>query len=98
MYCMNKKTANYSENGVESRLEMDNHADTVVIGHRYFPIQYYGRPINVYGYYPVESTKDFMNITGTVAYDHPQSGKWYIIVYNQVIYCNHFSDHLMSSI
>ena len=87
--------ANSTHSSDETRVEIDNHADTTVLGKRCLKVHDYRRPVKVTGYDPSVGTKTCSTITGVVAYDHPQTGQVYLLVFNQAIYAPHLDHHLL---
>ena len=79
----------------ESTMDIDNHADTMVLGTNFLPIYDYGRSVDVYGWDVSAGSFECPTISGAIAYDHPISGKLYMLVYNQTIHCPRFTSHLM---
>ena len=47
------------------------------------------------GLYPEDGSKVCRNVTGVLAYDHPQTGKLYLLVTNQAINLDHLEHHSM---
>ena len=87
--------ANSSHSSVNPRVELDNHADTTVLGKQCLKVHDFGRPVKVTGYDPSDGTKTCSTIAGVVAYDHPQTGKTYHLVFNQAIHAPHLDHHLL---
>ena len=62
----------------------------IVLGRNWLPIQNYNRPVDVSGCWDEsQGSVECPTILGAVAYDHPVSGKTYILIYHQVIHCKH---------
>ena len=53
------------------------------------------RPVNVTGYDPEDGSKVCWNVTFVLAYDHPHTGKTYLLVINQAIHLDHLEHYLM---
>ena len=53
-----------------STMEIDNHADTTVLGRNCLPIQDYNRPVDVSGWDESQGSVECPTISGAVAYDH----------------------------
>lgn len=87
--------ANSTHSSDDTRVEIDNHADTTVLGRNCLKIHDYGRSVKVTGYNPSVGTKTCSTISGAVAYDHPQTGQAYLLVFNQAIYAPHLEHHLL---
>ena len=82
---MRIKVSNSSLNIGKTRLELDSHADTTVLGKGYLVVHYFDKPVNVNGYDPKDGSKVWRTVTGFLVYDHPQTGKPYLLG-NQPIY------------
>ena len=79
-----------------SMMEIDNHADTTVLGRDVLVIHDFGCPVDVVGWNPKDGKSlECPTITGALAYDHPISGQTYILVYHQAIYCKSLQNNLM---
>ena len=76
-------------------MEIDNHADTTVLGANFFPIHDFGRLVDVSGLDASAGSVECSTIYGTIAYVHPISGQVYMLVYHQDIHCPRLTSHLM---
>ena len=76
-------------------MEIDNHADTTVLGRNCLSIHDYNRPVDVSGWDASQGSVECPTISGAVAYDHPITGQVYILVYHQAIHCKSLENHLM---
>ena len=85
---MRIKVANYSIYSIKTRLELDSHADSTVLGKGYLVVYDFDRPVNVTGYDTYDFSKVCQNMTGILAYDHSQTGKTYLLVLNKAIHLN----------
>ena len=92
---MRIKVANSSINRDETRLGLDCHADTTVLGKCCIVIHDFDRPVNVTGYDPEDGSKFFRTVTGVLAYYHPQTGESYLLVINQAIHLDNLEQYLM---
>ena len=64
--------------GSSGTMELDNHADTTVLGRECLPFIDYEQPVDVVGYNPSLGSQQCPTISGAVAYDHPVTGQVYI--------------------
>ena len=71
----------------ECRSELDNHADTCVVGTKTDLLIYdYDRPVQVHGYDEgVGEIEACRTVSAVIMYDHPESGDTYIMVLHQAI-------------
>ena len=81
----------------ETKLELDSHADTSVLGGGALVVADFNEPVNVQGYDPLLGTKTYRTITGAVAYFDPVSGSVYHLVIHQDIYIPGLDHHLLTS-
>jgi hypothetical protein len=67
--------------------ELDSHADTCVVGDdTALILQDFERPVRVHGYNDkVAEAKNCKTVSGTITYDHPETGDIYMLVIHQVI-------------
>ena len=77
------KVANSSINSDKTRLKLNSHADTTVLGKVCLVVHGFDRPVKITGYYPEYGSKVCWNVTGFLAYDLLQTGKPYFLVINQ---------------
>ena len=82
----------------EGRAELDNHADTTVLGtNTALNIHDFERPVRVHGYdSTVAQRDDCKTVFGVVAYDHPD-GTVYYLVFHQAILIPQMTVSLISS-
>ena len=72
---------------VETRTEIDSHADTCVVGDNTLLFQDFDRPVNVTGYDKSTGTKkNCRTVSAAVAYDSPNGGEVIVLVMHQAIY------------
>ena len=66
----------------ECRSELDNHAETCVVGTKTdLLIHDYVRPVQVHGYYQlVGEIEACQTVSAVIGYDHPESGDTYMLV------------------
>ena len=76
-------------------MEIDNHADTTVLGRECLPFHDYEQPVDMVGYNPSLGSQQCPIISGAVVYDHPVTGQVCILEYHQVIYHKALWNHLM---
>jgi hypothetical protein len=82
----------------EGQAELDNHADTTVLGsNTALIIHDFERPVRVHGYdSTVAQRDDCKTVSGVVAYDHPD-GTVYYLVFHQAILIPQMTVSLISS-
>ena len=95
---MRIKVANYSINSDKTRLELDSHDDTTVLGKVFLVVHDFGRPVNFTGCDTEDGIKVCSGVIGVLNYDHPQTGKPYFLVINKSIHLDHLKYHLMCPI
>ena len=96
MVCtMGIKVAKYSINSDKTRLELDSHTGTTVVGKVCLMVHDFDRPVNVTGYDPEDGSKVCQTVKGVLAYDKRQTGKPYFMIINQAIHLDHLRHHLM---
>jgi hypothetical protein len=76
----------FSNNPLETSLELDSHADTTVLGACTLIIQSYDRPVEVVGYDPQQGLQTFAMVSGILAFDKPWDGQVYHLVFHQAIH------------
>ena len=76
-------------------MEIDNHADTIVFGSNFLPIHNFERLVDVPGWDTSAGSVKCPTIYGAVAYDHPISGQFCMLVYHQAIHCPRLTRNLM---
>ena len=79
----------------ESTMDLDTHADITVLGDCCLLIHDTGLKVDVSGFSTALGSIELPIISGAVAYDHPITGKVYILVFHQVIYCRQMDNHLI---
>jgi hypothetical protein len=67
-------------------MDLDTHVDNTVLSNSCLLIHDTRRKVDVLGFQPP---------SGAIAYDHPTTGKVYILICHQVIYCQQMDTHLM---
>ena len=81
---------------VESRTELDTHADTCVVGKDCLITHEYDRLVSVTGYDPNQGkVKDLKVVSAAIAYDCPDTGEVIIIKINQAIYIKSMFHNLL---
>jgi hypothetical protein len=69
------------------RTEIDNHADTCLVGRNAHVFQHFDRQVNLTGYDPSLGTvKNQDIVSAALAYDDPATGEVMILVLHQVIH------------
>lgn len=83
----------------ETRTELDSHADTCVVGNDTALLIFdYERPVRVFGYNEdVGEKAHCKTVSAVVAYDHPTSGRTYMLIINQAILIPSMKVNLLSS-
>ena len=76
-------------------MELDTHADNTVLGDCCLLIHDTGRKVDVSGFSTALGSIELLIVSGAVAYDHPITGKVYILVFHQAIYCRQMDNHLI---
>ena len=66
-------------------MDLDIHADNTVL--RASCLLIHGRKVEVSGFSMALRSMELPILSGAVAYDHPITGKVYILVFHQTIYC-----------
>ena len=79
----------------ETTLEIDNHADTCVVGKQALIIYDYERPVSVQAYDPSLGTQQYRTVSAVVGYECLRSGKTYLMVLHQAIEIPHLDHHLL---
>jgi transposase len=73
--------------GDEARTEVDNHADTCLVGRHAHIFQHFGRQVNITGYDPSLGTVSNQEIvSAALAYDDPSTGEVMILILHQAIH------------
>jgi hypothetical protein len=78
-------------------MELDTHADNTVLGDCCLLIHDTGQKVDVLGFSTALGLIELPIVSGAVAYDHPITGKVYILVFHQAIYCRQMNNHLLCS-
>jgi len=76
-------------------MDLDTHADNTVFGDCCLLIHDTGRKVDVSGFSTALGSIELPIISGAVVYDHPITGKVYILVFHQAIYCRQMDNHLI---
>ncbi len=76
-------------------MDLDTHADNTVLGGSCLLIHDTGRKVDVLGFSTALGLMKLPIVSGAVAYDHPTTGKVYILVFHQTIYCCQMDNHLI---
>ena len=82
-------------NDNQSRVELDSHADTCVIGMNAMIIHDHRRRVSVTGYDPKAGSNLYRIVSAALAYDDPHSGETSILIINQAIEIPHLNNHLL---
>ncbi len=76
-------------------MDLDTHANNTVLGDCCLLIHDTGRKVDVSGFSTALGSIELPIVSGAVAYDHPITGKVYILVFLQAIYCRQMDNHLI---
>ena len=87
--------ADTSSQSNESTMEIYNHADKTVSGSNGLPVHYFRRLVDVSGWDVSDGSVEWPTISGAIAYDHPISGKIYMLLYHQAIHFPRLANDLM---
>ena len=87
-----------SVNDTRSRTELNSHGDTTAVGSSSTLVLCdYKQPVCVHGYTTdVASNDNCCIVSAVVAYDHPETGDTYMLVFNQTILIDHLPTTLVS--
>ena len=79
------------------RTELDNHADTCVVGNNVLILTDYDRPVNVSGYDESKGTmhRSCPTVSAAVAYDCPYTGEMVIFIIHQAVYIKRMWNNLL---
>ena len=82
----------------DTRTKLDSHADTTAVGTSMaLVIHDYEQPVHVHGYTGEISPDENCHIVSAmVAYDHPETGDTFMLVFNQAILINKLPTNLVS--
>jgi hypothetical protein len=78
----------------ESTTELDNHADTCVVGNNALIVFDSQTPVSVTGFDKLKSTV-YQMVTAALAYDDPRTGETVILVIHQAIHVPHLTHNLL---
>jgi hypothetical protein len=76
-------------------MDLDTHADNTVLGSGCLLIHDSGCRVDVSGFSKALGSVELPIIMGAIAYDHPITGKVYILVFHQAIHCRLMDNHLI---
>jgi hypothetical protein len=76
-------------------MDLDTHADNTVLGDSCLLIHDTGWKVDVSGFSTALGPIELPIVSGAFAYDHPTTGKVYILVFHQAIYCCQMENHLI---
>ena len=79
----------------DTTLEIDNHANTCVVGKHALGIYKYERPVSAQAYDPALGTQQYRTVSAVVGYECLKSGKTYLLVIHQAIEIPHLDHHLL---
>ena len=84
-----------SQHGAKSFVDLDMHADNTVLGSGCLLIHDTGCRVGILGFAAALGSIELPIVTGFVAYDHPITGKVYILFFHQAIHCRSMDNHLI---
>ena len=87
--------ASTSSQSNESTTDINNHPDTTVLGSNFLTVHDSEILVDVYGYNASDGSVKCPNISRDIKYDHPMSGKFYMLVRHKVIHCPRLANQLM---
>ena len=76
-------------------MEIDSHADNVVLGKECEEIYNWNHPVELSVWNPKDGERLCQTISGVVAYVHPQSRQFYLLIFHQCIHADHIYHHLL---
>ena len=76
-------------------MEIDNHIDMMVLGLNCLHVHDFEKFVDVSVWNARSGSVECPTISEYIAYDHPISGKVYMLIYHQVIHCEGLDNHLM---
>ena len=79
----------------ESITDINNNADTTVLGSNLLTIHYFERLVDVSGWDASAGSVECPTISGAISYDHTSSGQVYMLVFHQAIHCPILTNNLM---
>ena len=71
---------------LESSIELDTHANKMVLGKNCLAIQDLNQPVYILGFNSTLGTIECLTVTGVVVYDHPVIGQTYMLEFHQANY------------
>ena len=75
-------------------MDINNHADTTMLGSNCLSLHNFEILVDVSVLETSSGSVEWCTISGAISYDHPISGKVYMLVYHQVIHCPRLENHL----
>ena len=92
---MSRKIAALMTDESDPRTEIDNHADTCVLGSNALIINDYHRPMKVSGYDEALGIKTLKTVGGIVGYTDPDTGRHYFLQVEQALYAPSMKHNLL---
>ena len=90
------KTTDTITHSHEGRCELDTHADTIVAGKNCVVLHYTGKVCDVEPYHDdYDSMKNIAIATGATAWQSPESGQCYILVFNEALWMGNHLTHTL---
>ena len=80
---------------VKTKIELDSHADTCILGDNCLIVHNHNRPVNVYGYNPKAGSKHAHIVNAAVAYRETETGHVVIPLLNQASETKGLSYHFL---
>ena len=76
-------------------MELDSHADICVLEKECLRVYDWNCPVNLSSWNPKYGERLCQTISGSVAYNQPQSGKVHIFIFHRCIHFDHLDHHLL---
>jgi hypothetical protein len=80
---------------IDSRLDLDSHADMAVLGSNCIVFEETGRTIDVFSYDPKLGSTERKVVSGTFAYDDPDTGRVVLLIVHQGLHIPHLTYSLI---
>ena len=68
-------------------MEIDNHADTMMLGSNCLPVHDFDIPVDVSGWYASAGSVECPTFSRAIAYEHPIGEKSYMLGYHSLFHC-----------
>ena len=81
----------------KSKVKLDTHADTRVVGNNCLVIHNHNKPVNFNSYDPIDGHRSAKTVDAVVGYHDPQHGQRFILMIKQAIHIDGLVNHLLFS-